>query len=189
MSPVASLVTTDRCSNVSMCLRISTKCFLFPGIVPLLYSVGNKTYYYYYYLVWATDDGTGNCCYLKSFPTDAIVKFDNKEREWSTHEQRHNNNDDIAYFYGASNATRDDTEFYHHGHGGQTSNTTRGELLRKEINLNIINGDFIFPQNYTVIKLLSGRPGFKGTLLTWSQTHKFNYSNLGTQIAFALKWM
>ena len=23
--------------------------FLFPGIVPLLYSVGNKTYYYYYY--------------------------------------------------------------------------------------------------------------------------------------------
>ena len=48
MSPVASLVTTDRCSNVSMCLRISTKCFLFPGIVPLLYSVGNKTYYYYY---------------------------------------------------------------------------------------------------------------------------------------------
>ena len=49
MSPVASLVTTDRCSNVSMCLRISTKCFLFPGIVPLLYSVGNKTYYYYYY--------------------------------------------------------------------------------------------------------------------------------------------
>ena len=46
MSPVASLVTTDRCSNVSMCLRISTKCFLFPGIVPLLYSVGNKTYYY-----------------------------------------------------------------------------------------------------------------------------------------------
>ena len=47
MSPVASLVTTDRCSNVSMCLRISTKCFLFPGIVPLLYSVGNKTYYYY----------------------------------------------------------------------------------------------------------------------------------------------
>ena len=46
MSPVASLVTTGRCSNVSMCLRISTKCFLFPGIVPLLYSVGNKTYYY-----------------------------------------------------------------------------------------------------------------------------------------------
>ena len=50
MSPVASLVTTDRCSNVSMCLRISTKCFLFPRIVPLLYSVGNKTYYYYYEL-------------------------------------------------------------------------------------------------------------------------------------------
>ena len=49
MSPVASLVTTDRCSNVSMCLRISTKCFIFPGIAPLLYSVGNKTYYYYYY--------------------------------------------------------------------------------------------------------------------------------------------
>ena len=49
MSPVASLVTTDRCSNVSMCLRISTECFLLPGIVPLLYSVGNKTYYYYYY--------------------------------------------------------------------------------------------------------------------------------------------
>ena len=37
-----------RCSNVSMFLRISTKCFLFPGIVPLLYFVGNKTYYYYY---------------------------------------------------------------------------------------------------------------------------------------------
>ena len=51
MSPVASLVTTDRCSNVSMCLRISTKCFLFPGIAPLLYSVGNKTYYYYY-ITW-----------------------------------------------------------------------------------------------------------------------------------------
>ena len=50
MSPVASLVTTDRFSNVSMCLRISTKCFLFPGIVPLLYSVGNKTYYYYYFI-------------------------------------------------------------------------------------------------------------------------------------------
>ena len=47
MSPVASLVTTERCSNVSMCLRISTKCCLFPGIVPLLYSVGNKTCYYY----------------------------------------------------------------------------------------------------------------------------------------------
>ena len=27
MSPVASLVTTDRCSNVSMCLLVSTKCF------------------------------------------------------------------------------------------------------------------------------------------------------------------
>ena len=27
MSPAASLVTTDKCSNVSMCLRISTKCF------------------------------------------------------------------------------------------------------------------------------------------------------------------
>ena len=47
MSPVVSLVTTDRCSNVSMCLWISIKCF-FPGIVPLLYSVGNKTYYYYW---------------------------------------------------------------------------------------------------------------------------------------------
>ena len=47
MSPVASLVTTDRCSYVSMCLSISTKYYLFPGIVPLLYSVGNKTYYYY----------------------------------------------------------------------------------------------------------------------------------------------
>ena len=56
MSPVASLVTTDRCSNVSMCLRISTKCFLFPGIVPLLYSVGNKTYYYYS----RTGDPTGH---------------------------------------------------------------------------------------------------------------------------------
>ena len=44
MSPVASLVTTDRSSNVSVCLRISTMCFLSPGIVPLLYSVGNKTY-------------------------------------------------------------------------------------------------------------------------------------------------
>ena len=41
MSPVAPLVTTDRCSNVSMCWRISTKSFIFPGIVPLLYSVGN----------------------------------------------------------------------------------------------------------------------------------------------------
>ena len=37
MSHVASLMTTDRCSNVSMCLRISTKCIIFPGIVPLLY--------------------------------------------------------------------------------------------------------------------------------------------------------
>ena len=49
MSPVASLVTIDRRSNVSLCLRISTKFFLFPGIVPLLYYVGNKTYYNYYY--------------------------------------------------------------------------------------------------------------------------------------------
>ena len=47
MSPVASLVTTDRCSNVLICLLVSTKCF--SGIVPLLYSVGNKSYYYYYY--------------------------------------------------------------------------------------------------------------------------------------------
>ena len=51
MSAVASLVTTDRCSNVSMCLRISTNCFPFPGIVPLLYSVGNETYYYYYNII------------------------------------------------------------------------------------------------------------------------------------------
>ena len=49
MSPVASLVTTDKCNYVSMCLWISTKRCLFPGIVPLLYSVGNKTYYNYYY--------------------------------------------------------------------------------------------------------------------------------------------
>ena len=44
MSPVASFLTTYRCSNVSMCLRISTKC--------LLYSVGNETYYYYLLDSW-----------------------------------------------------------------------------------------------------------------------------------------
>ena len=47
ISPVASLVTTGRCRNVSMCLLISTKCF-FSGIIPLLYFVRNKTYYSYY---------------------------------------------------------------------------------------------------------------------------------------------
>ena len=40
VSHVDSLVTPGRCSNASMCLLISTKCFLFPDIVPLLYSVG-----------------------------------------------------------------------------------------------------------------------------------------------------
>ena len=50
-------VFTDRCSNVSMCLLTDAAMFqyvywylqsVFPGIVPLLYSVGNKFYYYYY---------------------------------------------------------------------------------------------------------------------------------------------
>ena len=95
MSPVASLVTTDRCSNVSMCLRISNKCFRFPGIVPLLYSVGNKTYYYYYYstcsrpVTWkwpywviASDDDRAEtdarvwrptCEYLRPYPNFSLV--------------------------------------------------------------------------------------------------------------------
>ena len=74
MSPVASLVTTGRCSNVSMCLRISTKCFLFPGIVPLLYSVGNKTYYYYYLLMvplnslWTSDANLLAVCVVVNPP-------------------------------------------------------------------------------------------------------------------------
>ena len=66
MSPVASLVTTGRRSNVSMCLLISTKCFTFSGIVPFLHSVGTKTYYYHciYKTQW---NKTKPCAYCMDY--------------------------------------------------------------------------------------------------------------------------
>ena len=44
--------------QMHQCFNVFTdiyKVFLFPGIVPLLYSVGNKTYYYYYYYAMQAD--------------------------------------------------------------------------------------------------------------------------------------